>query len=144
MEGAQFRAKRTRAVPTSWWSQPFTPCTAKAATASNTRLSTGSVRSLLIPRRSYAQGNPRREKDIDRGAPAPGDHTAKALERRLDSQQIQLVKKMKHGAHRFDPAQYSSAEFTFQHLTQSLEVRRLLQTHSDVSQVFAHGPNKGQ
>merc|ERR1712232_694766 len=59
--------------------------------------------------------------------------------RSMDSQQIQLVKRMMIGVRRFDPAQDPNAAYVFQNLMQDMEVDQLLQTHDSVSDTFAHG-----
>merc|ERR1712070_573895 len=42
--------------------------------------------------------------------------------RSMDSQQIQLIKRMMRGVRRFDPAQDPNAEYMFQHLMQDMDV----------------------
>jgi hypothetical protein len=62
----------------------------------------------------------------------------------LNSTQILLIRIMLKGAHQFDPAQDNEAGDVWAHKIQLLDVRKLLQTHSDVSETFGHGPHKGQ
>jgi len=62
----------------------------------------------------------------------------------LDPQQVQLIRDMKRGANKFDPAQYPEAASTWQHRMRELDVGSLLQTHQEVSATFLHGPHHGE
>lgn len=76
--------------------------------------------------------------------PAAGSPRSGAPGSRLEPLQVQLIRRMKRGARRFDPAQEPNAEFMFRHLMQSVEVDSLLHTHSGVSEKFLHGPERGE
>ena len=66
------------------------------------------------------------------------------VSRCLDSQQVQFIKTMKHGAWKFDPAQYPEAAATWRHRIRELDVASLLQTHDEVSETFLNGSHRGE
>ena len=76
--------------------------------------------------------------------PGVVSHITAAEPHGLDSQQLQLIKNMKQGSWRFDPAQNPDALLTWEHKIRNLAVEELLQTHREVSETFLHGPHRGK